>query len=311
MGGRMKSRVSQSAWLAYGLVGLAAGLVVNALLGPLFTETIRYHYSDSLINQGIAVDAVALAAAAIGLVAALLVLRGHRAGPILAFIPATFTAYMAPQYIVGPDYVGLPGNNEQFFLLHLGLLVVAVALILAAWASVDRDWLGSVPRVSNRRRSWAMLGVAAFIALGRWLSAVLDLMSGQPSNPDYLENPTAYLLLGILDLGLVVPAAVTAAIGLRIGARWARTASYAVIGWFTLVPASVAAMSITMQINDDPNASNGATVLFIVAGIVFSAGALALYRSLFTRNRAELGGSNEADLEAEAIDKQLPIALKH
>ena len=296
-----ESRLSRpAAWLAYGLLGLASGLVVNTVLGPLLTETIRYHYSETLINQGIAVDAVALIAALIAVMAALLVMRGHRAGPILAFIPASFTAYMAPQYMVGPDYLGLPGNNEQFFLLHLGLLVVAVALILAAWASIDRNWLGSIPRVSDRRLSWILLGVAAFIALGRWLPALPDLMSGQPSNPDYVENPTAYLLIGTLDLGLVVPAAVAAAIGLRIAARWARTASYAVIGWFTLVPASVAAMSITMQINGDPNANNSATVLFIVAGVVFTAGAVALYRSLFSRNRAELLGQHDGT-PAEAI----------
>ena len=31
-------------WLAYGLFALAGGLVANLLLGPLVSETIRYHY---------------------------------------------------------------------------------------------------------------------------------------------------------------------------------------------------------------------------------------------------------------------------
>jgi hypothetical protein len=88
----------KSSLLAYGLFALAAGLAANTLLGPLFTGTIRYHYGETLTNQGIAVDAVALfAVAPIAVVAALLTLRGHRAGPILGFIPATFMAYMAPQ----------------------------------------------------------------------------------------------------------------------------------------------------------------------------------------------------------------------
>jgi hypothetical protein len=47
-------------WLAYGLFALAGGLVANSLFGPLVSETIRYHYSDSLLNQGIGLDAVAL-----------------------------------------------------------------------------------------------------------------------------------------------------------------------------------------------------------------------------------------------------------
>lgn len=80
---------SVSRWLASGLLALSAGLVTNALLGPLFTGTIRYPYTESLINQGIAVDAVApFAAAPIAILAAVLILRGHRAGPVLALIPA-------------------------------------------------------------------------------------------------------------------------------------------------------------------------------------------------------------------------------
>jgi hypothetical protein len=69
--------------------------------------------------------------------------------------------------------------------------------------------------------------------------------------------------------------------GLRVGARWGRTAAYALIGWFALVPASVAAMSITMQVNNDPNADVTMTALFVAAAFVFSAGSLLLYRPLF------------------------------
>ena len=272
----------RAAWLASGLLALAAGLGANALWGPLFAGTIRYHYGETLANQGIAVDAVALfAAAPIAIVAAVLTLRTHRAGPILAFIPATFTAYMAPQYLVGPDYLGLPGNNERFMLLHLGLMVLSVSLILLAWGNVDRSRLVPATRRSDRRRSWVLVGVAGFIAFGRWLPSVLDLMSGAPSIPDYLDNATSLMLIGTLDLGLVVPAAVAAALGLRLGAGWARTAAYAVIGWFALTPASVAAMNITMQINGDPLATTVSTVLFGAAAVIFTAEATFLYRPLF------------------------------
>jgi hypothetical protein len=86
-------------------------------LGPLVSETIRYHYSDSLLNQEIGLDAVALLGAApVAEVAGLLVLRGHRAAPVLTFIPATFAAYMVPQYVVGPDYLGLPNPLHGSFI---------------------------------------------------------------------------------------------------------------------------------------------------------------------------------------------------
>jgi len=285
-----------SRFLADGLFVLAAGLVANTLLGPRFTGTIQYHYGETLTNQGIAVDAVAVfAAVPIAVAAALLSLRGHVAGPVLAFIPATFTAYMAPQYLVGPDYLGLAGNNEQFFVLHLGLLILSVTLILTAWASIDRNRLLPATRRSDVRRSWTLLGVAGFIALGRWMPSILDLMSGQPSIPDYLDNPTSVMLIGTLDLGLVVPAAAAAAFGLRAGTRWARTAAYGVIGWFALTPASVAVMNITMQINDDPMATMAATVLFTTAALIFTAGAALLYRPLFISTRQPPAGSGASN----------------
>lgn len=89
--------------VAHGLLALAVGLAANSLLGPLAAEVIEYRFSDTLVNQGIGLDAVALLGAVPqAVVAAVLVRRGHPAGPVLGFIPSTFAAYMAPQYIVGP-----------------------------------------------------------------------------------------------------------------------------------------------------------------------------------------------------------------
>ncbi len=268
--------------LARLLVALAVGLAANSILGPLVLDVIDYRYSDSLVNQGIGLDAVALLGAApIAIVAAALVHGRHPAGPLVAFVPATFAAYMTPQYVIGPDYLGLPGNNERFFVFHLALFVTALATVVTAWRSVDRGRLRPDTEAGDRRRSLVLIGVAAFILLGRWLAGVVDLLGGDPTGTDYRENPTAYLLIGLLDLGVVVPASIATAVGLRRHIRWARVASYAVIGWFTLVPASVAAMAVVMQLNDDPNATTGATLLFVIAAGVFTTGAALLYRPMF------------------------------
>jgi hypothetical protein len=275
-----------SRWLATGLLALAAGLAVNSLLGPFGFEVIRYRFSTTLINQGIGLDAVALfGVVPVSVAAGILVLQDHRAGPVLAFIPAAFTAYMAPQYAVGPEYLNLPGNNEQFFLLHLGLFILGVATLVGAWRAVDPARLAPASRASDRRRSLVLLGVVAFIVLGRWLPGIVDLLGGDPTTADYLENPTSYLLIGFLDLGLVVPAAITGAIGLRRARSWARTAAYAVIAWFALVPASIASMAITMQIKDDPNADGGLAVVFTVAAVVFTLGAGILFKPMFEAER--------------------------
>ena len=279
---RHADTTDETMWLARLLVLLAVGLAANALLGPLVLAGIEYRYSDSLINQAIGLDAVALLGAApAALVAAFLTAHHHPAGPVIAIIPATFAAYMAPQYIMGPDYLALPGNNERFFLFHLALFVLGITTAILAWRNVDRSKLRPDTAEGDRRRSLILLGVATFILVGRWVAGIADLLAGDPTGVDYRENPTAYLLIGVLDLGVIVPATITAAVGLRKHTTWARTASYAVIGWFALVPAAVAAMAVVMQINDDPNATTGATVMFVVAAIVFTIGALLLYRPMF------------------------------
>lgn len=269
--------------LLAGLVVLAAGLVANSVLGPLFLGVIEYRYGESMTNQGIGLDAVALfVVAPTALLAAWLVRRGHLAGPPVAFLPAVFAAYMAPQYVIGPDYQGLPGNNEQFFLLHLGLLLVGIAVLLLAWQAVDRMHLLPNTRTSDRRRSWLLFAAAGFVLL-RWLPFLPELMQGSPSGREYADNPTAFLLIALLDLALVVPAALTAAFALRAGALWARSAAYAVVGFFAVVPLSVAAMAVTMVLRGDPNGSVGAAIGFSGAAVGFGLMALLLYRPLAER----------------------------
>lgn len=308
-----RSHTTSDVWLSIVLALLAVELCANSILGPLALEVIDYRYSESLINQGIGLDAVALGGVVpLAVAAAWLVHRGRPEGPVLAFIPATFAAYMAPQYIVGPDYLGLPGNNERFFVFHLALFITAVTATVMSWRVVDRKRLRPNSAASDRRRSLVLLGVVTFIFAGRWLPAIVDLLSGDPSSVDYRENPTAYLLIGVLDLGIVVPAALASAIALRRHLTWARTAAYAVIGWFSLVPAAVAAMAVVMQIKDDPNASTSATALFVVAAIVFTLGAAWLYRPMFETSASEeepldlRSRSNQALEGAERTSERVP-----
>ena len=267
--------------VAFGLLALAVGLAANSLLGPLVAEVIEYRFSESLVNQGIGLDAVALLGAVpLAVVAAVLVRRGHPAGPVLGFIPSTFAAYMAPQYIIGPDYLALPGNNEQFFVFHLALFILAAAVVVGCWISIDRARLRPATPVADRRRSLVLFGVAAFILL-RWVPLLIELVGGDPTSAEYRENPTAFFLIGVLDLGVVLPAILAAGVAARTGAAWARTGIYAAVGWFALVPAAVAAMAITMQLKDDPNASTATTITMTVAAVVFTAGAGLMYRPMF------------------------------
>ena len=271
--------------LAFATMLLGFGVAANALAGPFVLEIIDYRFSTTLINQGIGLDAVALCAVfPVAILASILMWRRHHAGLVLAFVPSTFAIYMLPQYVIGPEYLRLSGNNEQFFPFHLALFVLAMGVFLFAWNAIEDERLRPHSRPSDRMRAMVLLALAVFILVGRWLPALIELIQGTPALADFRENPTSFLLIGWLDLGIVVPAAITAAIGLYRGVRWARKAAYAVIAWFALVPASIAAMAITMVINGDPNADTGIMWVFVVAGALFTVGAAALFTPLFHRD---------------------------
>ena len=271
--------------LAFATVLLGLGVAANAVLGPFVLGIIDYRFSTTLVNQGIGLDAVALCAVfPVAVLASILMWRRHHVGLVLAFIPSTFAIYMLPQYVIGPEYLRLSGNNEQFFPFHLALFVLAMGVFLFAWNAVEDERLRPHSRPSDRMRAMVLVAVAGFIFVGRWLPALIELVEGTPALADFRVNPTSFLLIGWLDLGIVVPAAITAAFGLLRGARWARKAAYAVIAWFALVPASIAAMAITMVVNDDPNADAGTMWVFTVAGALFTVGAAALFTPLFHRD---------------------------
>jgi hypothetical protein len=299
------------AWLAGGLFALGVGLVANALLGPLAVGAIEYHYSETLVNQAIGLDAVALGLAApLGLLSAVLVLRRHPAGPVLACAPAAFAAYMMPQYVVGPDYLGLPGNNERFFALHFAVFVLAVTTGVLAWVAVREE--AAVVRVPGRRAVIALLLVfPLFLLVGLHLPGFQDALSGEPSRSEYLDNPTAFWLIAFLDLAMVAPAAFAAGVGLLRNAAWGARATYAVAGWLSLVPPSVAAMAVSMVVNDDPNGSNGRAAGFVAFAVAFGLVAVLLYRPLFGRPAGRSGAERATGAHARTGASACPMSPHH
>ena len=274
-------RTSANRWLGIGLMALGVGMAVNSLLGPLVTDVIRYHVTTLLLNQTIGLDAVSLAVVApLSVVAGVLLFRAHPAAPMLALAPAIYAAYMFPQYILGPDYLRLEGNNELLFPLHLALFSLGGAVVLLAWRAVDAERLPPISRRKGRLVGGVLLALAAFLVL-RWLPALLDAVGDEASGADYLEGPTFFWTIALLDLGVALPTTLATGVGLLREAGWARKAMYAVVAWFALVGAAVAGMTIAMYVNDDPNSSGTGVVAFTLYALVFASFAAYLYRPLF------------------------------
>jgi hypothetical protein len=275
-----------TAALAAGLFAVAAGLAVVSLLGPLVTGVIDYHVGETLRNQTIGLDAVSLIVVApLSILAALLVLRGHVAGAALGLGVGAYTAYMMVQYILGPEYERLPGNNELLFPLYLALFSLGWVVALAAWNATDERHLRSPAR--DRLLGRVVLPVLALLAFSRYLPALADWMSSTPEDPGYLAGPSFAWAIAMLDLGVFLPATVAACFGLVRQSPWAQKLLYTVVGWFGLVGPAVAAMAITMYVNDDPNASGASTAFMTALGLAFALFALYLYRPLFRPAEAD------------------------
>lgn len=266
-------------WLAAGLLALAVGLAANSILGPLFAGVVTYPLSESVLNQTVGLEAVSLLIVAPwSAVAAVLVLREHRAGPILAIAPTAYAAYMFVQYVVGPVYTEYPPQLP----LHLAIFVLSWLLLVLAWSRVRVEHLPTTSRRRERRFGVVLLLLAAFV-VSRYVAAVQGVLTGARISQEFAADPAMYWTIVLLDLGVVVPATVAAGVGLLRGAAWARRALYGVVGWYALVPISVAAMSIAMVLDGDPYASAGAAAAFSVVGVLFAAFAVWVYRPLFRR----------------------------
>jgi hypothetical protein len=264
-------------WLGIGLLAMGVGLAANSLLGPLFLDRIEYPLSETLLHQTKGLEAVSLVIVAPwAIVAGVLALRGHRAAPILAIAPAAYVAYMFVQYVLGPEYLIYPG----VLALHMGLFIVSGAIVLVAWALATPESLPPMARRTDRRYAVVLFALGAFVA-SRYVPGLVEGAGGEPIPPDALERPTMFWSIFLMDLAIVLPITIASGVALFRDVRWARKALFGIVGWFALVPPSVAAMSIVMLVNDDPNASTTDTIVLSVVTLVFATIAVPLYARLF------------------------------
>ena len=268
--------------LGLALITFGIGVATAALLGPLVSDVIAYHVIDDVLNQVMGGDAIGLVLVAPTAIAAgVLMIRGHRAGPVVALAPAGYGIYTYTQLALGGEFAVQPGNSERFFLLFLFLFILGAWVFIGASRFVDDTVL---PEPSGRVRTTAvtvLFLVAGFLAFGLHAPGLIDVLGGEPFDVDYTQSPTVFWIVKLMDLGIVVPAAIAAAIGLLRGASWAGKVMYAVIGWGALLGSAVAGMAVVMQVNDDPAASTTNTIVFVVFALSFLGLAAWIYRPLF------------------------------
>lgn len=275
---------TQNRLLGAGLVALGVAMATVAVLGPLVLGVLRYRISATSLNQIIGGDAAALTVVApVTVIVGALAIRGHPAAPVLALAPSIFVVYTYTQLIIGNEYLRLPGNVERFFPVLLAVFILAGAVALRAWNSVPAWRLPPPPPAVDRTAGVLLLVIAAFVVFGLHLPNYLDAMRDHPGTVQYLSSPTAFWLVKFMDMGIVVPAAITVGIATLRHRRWARKPVYALLGAYTLIGTSVAGMAITMVARRDPDASTATAIGSVLLTALLAGLTCAVYRPLFRR----------------------------
>jgi hypothetical protein len=258
---------------------LAGLLALNTVLGPLGVGLIRYDFTDTIDNQLWGLEIVTVLLVVPVLVAAgLLSLRGRPVGPLLAIGPSAYATYMFVQYVLGPEY----DHYSLTVLFHLALVTLSGALTLWAWR-LSADLAAPATTSRQRRvRGALLLGFAAFVLL-RYAGGLAGAWTGAAIDAEFAESRTFFWSIFLLDLGVVVPVTVVAAVGAITAKPWSDRAVPAVLGWYALVPPSVAAMAVVMLVRDDPHASAASVLLLSLASLVFGAVAYRVLRPSLRR----------------------------
>jgi hypothetical protein len=269
------------------LVVYGVGVAVVAILGPLLTGVIRYRVVEAIDWQITGGDIAALfLVSPAAIVAGWLLVNRHPGGAVLAIAPTAFGVYTYMQLALGGEFGVQPGNGERFFLLFLGMFLLAGIGLIGAWSRVEGRQLPEPGGALRRVVATVVLVLAGFLTLGLHLPGLIDITGGEPYDPAYMDSPTVYWVVTMMDLGIVVPAAIAAGVGLIRRTPWAAKVMYAVIGWGALLGSAVAGMAIVMQINDDPTASLASSIVFTSFAVAFVALAFVIYRPVLTTGRS-------------------------
>jgi len=224
---------------------LGAGMMAGAVLGPLLLGVIRFRVSPAMERQLIGGELATLVLAGpAAIVAGALWFRGATIAPLLAIGPLGYALYTYIQFILVPDYARYSGNNERWFPMYLLMVMTSWIIMLEAWREIGQ--LSPFPRrPSARLIGGFLLGLNSLFAIA-WWSSIAATYVASPS-AEYLEHPTAFWLVRLMDLGFIIPVGLVVALGLLRRRAWALRAGYAIGGVELLLACGVLAMAVAQS----------------------------------------------------------------
>jgi hypothetical protein len=251
---------------------------------------LQWRVSANGLNQTYGADGASLVLAApAALAAAWLWRRGHRLGAPLALGVGLATLYYAVAETLGGDYLRYEGNNERFFLLFLGLIILGWTSAARAWAALDAV-PPPLPLWLARGFGTVLLLAGGVLALA-WVQQLVGIALTGGLGPEYLDSPSAFWTIRIVDLGFIVPIALWTGAGLWRGSGPATKAAYGLASFLTLQGAAVLAMGAVMLWRQDPTATPALVYALTPIVLALAALSVALLASYVRGNGAVPRGS--------------------
>jgi len=249
--------------LALSLLLLAIGIAANSILGPFVSGVVTYPFSDSVRNMTIGLDTVSLILVApIGVLTARYVYWGKQIGFLAALSLSAYAMYTFVQFIMGPQYI----EFSPIVLLHLALFILSGFILVNAWHRIKGNELPHFNRRKNKISATILFLLAIFTSLS-YIASIPQIFKGGTIPATYVEDPTVYWSIFLLDLGFVLPITIAVSVGLLKNRAFAQKAIFGMVGWYTLVVGSVAAMFVVMFLNGDSNV-DGVTVLLLLSAFL-------------------------------------------
>ncbi len=286
-------------------IGVGAAMISNALLGPLGFGVISFRESAAMETQLVGGEVTSLVLAGpLAIAAGILWWRGSRRAPALALGPLGYALYTAVQFVLVPDYGRYPGNNERWFPLYLCIVLASWIMALEAWRELDERPLVAPSHRTSTLLGGALLATNILFAFAWWASIATTYVGAQP--PGYIEHPTAFWLIRLMDLGFVIPIGTVAGLGLLQRKQWAARLAYGFGGMQMLLACAVAGMAVRQWLAGDVSMPAPFAVVILTAAVSLVAlyTVLILHTLTIERRIAIIARNVRAGMAATAIDKR-------
>lgn len=252
--------------LSAGISGvLSLGIIVAVVLGPLVSNTVRFHMNRNAIVQYQGSEVVMLAVAAGLLLAAWLWRSNSPLAASLALGLALFVIYTMVTVLMGQEFEQFPdGNAEKFFLLYIGITSLASMLAVLAINRLIGSPLDVNPRWTTIT-TW-VLGVEAALFALLWIGQILGTYrNGMTSEVE--ETRLLFWLVKYLDLGFMIPVIFIALVLLHQQQPLGPVLVVGLAGFVTVMLVAIAAMTIALNVQGESGGSLPLAVGMVVLAI--------------------------------------------